>query len=77
MWGEWSDWTDCAEACPVGKDLTDNDTQQRSKECVWPDPDNKGDGCVYGNDQTIVTNYGNIDYLNQERLCSETDCPSK
>lgn len=71
-WGEWSDWTDCAAACPVGQDLTDDDEQIRSKGCVWPEPDNKGDQCVYVNGQTIE-----LDYLYQARLCSESDCPSK
>ena len=74
-WGEWSDWTGCAKACPVGQDLTDNDKQKRSKGCDWPCPDNKGDRCVYNG--LSITDYLYLDYLYQERRCSDSDCPSK
>ena len=76
-WGEWSDWTDCAEACPVGQDLTDDDKQKRSKGCVYPEPDNKGDPCVYVDGRTIFNVYIYLDNLYQERLCSDSDCPCK
>ena len=38
VWGEWSDWGTCSKTCGPG-------TQTASRECQFPDPDNKGKEC--------------------------------
>ena len=40
--------------------------QNRTRECIWPDENNKGDYCIDDGDDGV-----------QSRKCGESPCPCK
>ena len=59
VWAEWGEWESCSVSCGGA-------TQNRSRECIWPDENNKGDYCIDDGSNGM-----------QSRKCGESRCPGK
>ncbi|XP_060583932.1 A disintegrin and metalloproteinase with thrombospondin motifs adt-1-like, partial [Ruditapes philippinarum] len=49
VWGDWEQWSDCGATCGEGQ-------RSRSRECIFPDPANKGANCSGVSTETETCN---------------------
>ena len=59
MWGGWNEWESCTVTCGGG-------SQTRTRQCLWPDANNKGKHCNFDGSDSV-----------QSRECGINSCPGK